>query len=752
MASSSSSSSYLIRFHRGGVFVRDPFSYDYEMLSEIPNVDMGAMNFVGFVKLLVSECSSDIKQIFYHVAGLSLELGLRTLKNDEDLAKYVELGAQNDNVLDIYVSHSVFDFFDATSSSKQQVGNAEHNDDSDSDLDDVYVYDSERLGNHQKKGEKADLEKFVQHVHGNHFIPNTVLVDCTSSTEVADRYHNWLHHGIHVITPNKKANSGPLDKYLKLRALQRQSFTHYFYEATVGAGLPIMHTLRDLLQTGDKIIKIEGIFRLQKMREKHAKWTDGICPNIRKKLEKYKDLHRHWNVIPSGESRFEVRNGYEGFKVDERSRSCSCRGWQLSGIPCEHGIAAIYFLHKDPENYVSDWYNKDVFVNAYNHYIEGMNGMDQWPTTDYQKPLPPVVRRMPGRPPHKRKRDAMEDDGNRTRISRKGQLNHCTLCKKPGHNQRACPSKPEVTAAGEIVTASVGKVTAAGEIVTASGGNVTASGDLVSAKGGNVTARGGKVCARGGKVTARGGIVMASGGNVSARGGKVTASGGKVTARGGKVSARGGKVSARGGKVTSTPSTPPPGFEMSTPDTASSAVRTSGGAIKLREGVWIRSPEKERSSYADTGSSSINKLRTVNGKVVSSRGRGDGSKSRMYPFGIRPIGFGVSWDPIDGQTMLGNSMGLPRHAWPEGITPQDCIIHAATQSEIALSHSQPVESQEEEPRQEEPRHQEPRQQQQRNQEPRQQPRRTSERIAQIMFNKPPTPGPGLDPDDAISLE
>ncbi|KAL8230835.1 hypothetical protein R6Q57_000613 [Mikania cordata] len=113
---------------------------------------------------------------------------------------------------------------------------------------------------HKEKGETADLEKFVHHVHKNHFIPNAVLVDCTSSTDVADHYHDWLHTGIHVITPNKKANSGPLDKYLKLRALQRQSFTHYFYEATVGAGLPIMHTLRDLLQTGDKIIKIEGIF------------------------------------------------------------------------------------------------------------------------------------------------------------------------------------------------------------------------------------------------------------------------------------------------------------------------------------------------------------------------------------------------------------------------------------------------------------------------------------------------------------
>jgi hypothetical protein len=48
---------------------------------------------------------------------------------------------------------------------------------------------------------------------------------------------------------------------LRLRALQRQSYTHYFYEATVGAGLPIIGTLRGLLETGDKILQIEGIFR-----------------------------------------------------------------------------------------------------------------------------------------------------------------------------------------------------------------------------------------------------------------------------------------------------------------------------------------------------------------------------------------------------------------------------------------------------------------------------------------------------------
>ena len=53
----------------------------------------------------------------------------------------------------------------------------------------------------------------------------------------------------------------PCIQYLKLRTLQRASYTHYFYEATVGAGLPIISTLRGLLETGDKILRIEGIFR-----------------------------------------------------------------------------------------------------------------------------------------------------------------------------------------------------------------------------------------------------------------------------------------------------------------------------------------------------------------------------------------------------------------------------------------------------------------------------------------------------------
>ncbi|CAL2275745.1 unnamed protein product [Prunus armeniaca] len=112
----------------------------------------------------------------------------------------------------------------------------------------------------KERGVVADMDKFVQHVHGNQFIPNKVLVDCTADSSIASHYYDWLRKGIHVVTPNKKANSGPLDQYLKIRALQRQSYTHYFYEATVGAGLPIINTLQGLLETGDKILRIEGVF------------------------------------------------------------------------------------------------------------------------------------------------------------------------------------------------------------------------------------------------------------------------------------------------------------------------------------------------------------------------------------------------------------------------------------------------------------------------------------------------------------
>ena len=105
---------------------------------------------------------------------------------------------------------------------------------------------------------EADIERFVNHVHAAH-LPHTVLIDATASAELPKHYESWIARGINIITPNKKSNAGPLDAYRSLREAARKHQRYFLYETNVGAGLPIIHTLRGLIETGDEIFKVEGV-------------------------------------------------------------------------------------------------------------------------------------------------------------------------------------------------------------------------------------------------------------------------------------------------------------------------------------------------------------------------------------------------------------------------------------------------------------------------------------------------------------
>jgi len=105
----------------------------------------------------------------------------------------------------------------------------------------------------------SDLDAFTAHLLSAH-LPHAVVIDCSGSAEVADRYAGWLAAGIHVVTPNKQAGSGPLPRYQQIRAAAAASGARFRYEATVGAGLPVITTLRDLVDTGDEVLSVEGIF------------------------------------------------------------------------------------------------------------------------------------------------------------------------------------------------------------------------------------------------------------------------------------------------------------------------------------------------------------------------------------------------------------------------------------------------------------------------------------------------------------
>jgi len=110
----------------------------------------------------------------------------------------------------------------------------------------------------QRDGEPIDVVRLAAHVHAEH-LPHAVLIDCTASDQIARCYGEWLARGIHVITPNKRANTADIEYYQRLRQANRTEGAHYLYETTVGAALPIIQTLRDLVHTGDEILEIEGI-------------------------------------------------------------------------------------------------------------------------------------------------------------------------------------------------------------------------------------------------------------------------------------------------------------------------------------------------------------------------------------------------------------------------------------------------------------------------------------------------------------
>lgn len=78
------------------------------------------------------------------------------------------------------------------------------------------------------------------------------VVDNTSSDDVAALYPAFLNGGLSVVTPNKKAYSSSLELYQKIIAASEATGAKFLNEATVGAGLPIIQTLKDLVQTGDK--------------------------------------------------------------------------------------------------------------------------------------------------------------------------------------------------------------------------------------------------------------------------------------------------------------------------------------------------------------------------------------------------------------------------------------------------------------------------------------------------------------------
>lgn len=206
-----------------------------------------------------------------------------------------------------------------------------------------------------------------------------------------------------------------------------ESFNSWIIEARFK---PILTMLED--------IRILVTRRIQENRSNSERWLMEICPNIIRKVCKIRHRTQYCHVLWNGEAGFEVRDKKWRFTVDLNNRTCSCRYWQVSGIPCAHACAALFKMSEEPNKYVHMCFSLEAYKRTYQHVLQPVEHESAWPVSQNPKPLPPRVKKMPGRPKKNRRKDPSEPKKSSTKSSRVGTKIKCGRCKGDGHNSRTC--------------------------------------------------------------------------------------------------------------------------------------------------------------------------------------------------------------------------------------------------------------------------------------------------------------------------
>ncbi|XP_055807040.1 uncharacterized protein LOC129875840 [Solanum dulcamara] len=143
-------------------------------------------------------------------------------------------------------------------------------------------------------------------------------------------------------------------------------------------------------------IRIYMMSRLQKNRDKMMKYCQRICPKNILKLEQNKAKAAECIATKSDQFHYQTEDIYRRlFSVDLKEKTCSCRRWELTGIPCSHAIAAIWVKKDEPKMYVHKCYTVEQYMKSYNPSILPIVSSDQWPKTGIEPPLPPIYKAQP---------------------------------------------------------------------------------------------------------------------------------------------------------------------------------------------------------------------------------------------------------------------------------------------------------------------------------------------------------------------
>ncbi|XP_058784099.1 uncharacterized protein LOC131658866 [Vicia villosa] len=207
---------------------------------------------------------------------------------------------------------------------------------------------------------------------------------------------------------------------------------------------------RAILEHRDKpiITLLEGIKhyitkRITKQKTLLQDYEGVICPRIQLLIEKNKQEAQNWTPSWHGDddlSIFGVTNGVETYYVNLKNESCSCRKWELYGIPCSHVISCIWSIRKKPEGYVSPYYSKLTFGKCYANIVFPNNGPQLWNNVDHVPMSPPVMRRAIGRP-KKMRNKTYDEPKNPFVLPKKFGTVTCNKCGQDEHKKRSCKGK-----------------------------------------------------------------------------------------------------------------------------------------------------------------------------------------------------------------------------------------------------------------------------------------------------------------------
>ncbi|XP_039145672.1 uncharacterized protein LOC120282907 [Dioscorea cayenensis subsp. rotundata] len=190
--------------------------------------------------------------------------------------------------------------------------------------------------------------------------------------------------------------------------------------------------------TMNEMIRTQLMKRIQKRRDEMKKVTTTHCPRILKKLERSKQLSWFYTTTWSGGDKYQVLGPDGQFVVDKKDWYCSCRRWQLSGIPCGHAVSMLYYNREKPEDYLHSCYEVRTFIDTYRHILNPTHDKDSWPKSDQCPIIPPEpVNNRRGRRTILRRREMDENRGfTKGKVSKKGVKNKCSMCGATGHNKK----------------------------------------------------------------------------------------------------------------------------------------------------------------------------------------------------------------------------------------------------------------------------------------------------------------------------